>query len=255
MSWSPDQYTKFEDQRTRPVRDLLAAVPTRQVARAVDLGCGPGNSTEVLAALYPEAEVVGVDNSEPMLVAARKRCPAIRFEAADIEAWDDAGPFDLILANAALQWVGDHRSLLPRLVERLSPGGALAVQMPDNLDQPSHALMRKTAEAGPWAARLAAAGEARTGLLGVGGYYDLLRPLCAKVDIWRTVYQHPLPGVGAIVEWFKASGLRPYLAALNAEEQADFLARYEEALKPAYPLQANGEVLLAFPRLFFVAVR
>jgi trans-aconitate 2-methyltransferase len=256
MSWSARQYTSFEKERTRPVRDLLGAVETIGVKRAVDLGCGPGNSTEVLAARFPDAVVSGLDSSADMIEAARKRLPNVRFDLAGITSWEDAGPFDVILANAVLQWVPDHATLLPRLVGRLAPGGSLAVQMPDNLDEPAHRLMREVAAAGPWAAKLSGAAGARTPRLGASWYYSLLQPRASRVDVWLTIYHHVLAGgTDAVVEWFKGSGLRPFLAPLDAAETEGFLAEYRAALAGAYPPLADGSVLLPFPRLFIVATR
>jgi len=190
MSWSAEQYTTFEDERTRPVRDLLNAVTTTAVGRAVDLGCGPGNSTEVLAARFPGATVCGLDSSPDMIGAARKRLPGLSFDVAGVQEWDDLGPFDLILANAVLQWVPDHASLLPNLMRRLSVGGSLAVQMPDNLEEPAHRLMRQVASTGPWAEKLAGAAGARVPRQGAESYYTLLRPHAARVDVWLTTYHH-----------------------------------------------------------------
>ncbi|CAG9177454.1 trans-aconitate 2-methyltransferase [Cupriavidus respiraculi] len=256
MTWSATQYVAFEAERTRPSRDLLAAVPDTPVRAAVDLGCGPGNSTEVVAARYPDATVHGLDSSTDMVEAARKRLPHLRFDTADIEGWADPGPYDLIFANAVLQWVPDHAALFPRLVGKLSPGGHLAVQMPDNLDEPAHRLMRETAAGGPWAAKLADAAKARAARADAAWYYGMLRPHCSRVDVWRTTYHHVLAGgAAAVVEWFKGSGLRPFLAPLDAAEQADYLARYTEAVARAYPAQPDGSVLLPFPRLFIVATR
>lgn len=252
--WTASQYVKFEDERTRPVRDLLAAIPRTGAAHAVDLGCGPGNSTEALMARFPGAVVTGIDQSDDMLAAARKRLPGVVFEAADITAWQPAQAFDVIFANASLQWVPDHARLYPGLVDKLAPGGVLAVQTPDNLDEPAHRLMRDVAASGPWAARLGKA--ARTARADATWYYALLRPLCTRVDVWRTIYYHPLAGgPAAVVEWFKGSALQPFLKALDPTEQKDFLARYEAALAGAYPTLADGTVLLPFPRLFVVATR
>jgi trans-aconitate 2-methyltransferase len=251
--WHAQQYTKFEDERTRPVRDLVSAVPRGNVRIAIDIGCGPANSTQVLVEAFPEARVSGIDNSPDMLEAARKRLPGVKFERADITTWDDPGPFDLILANAVLQWVPAHEVLLPRLMGKLSPGGHLAVQMPDNLEEPAHTLMRQVAMTGPWAAKLKDA--ERTLRHRPGWYYKLLAPHCRRIDLWRTKYFHVLDSVDGVIEWFKGSALRPFLAPLDADEQAQFLARYGEALAPAYPPQADGKVLLPFPRLFIVATR
>ncbi len=142
-NWHAKQYSRFERERTRPVRDLLNAADATRVAHAVDLGCGPGDSTETLLDYAPQANVIGVDNSRDMLDAARKRLPQVCFECADIAAWDAPGPFDLILANASMQWVADHDVLFPKLVDKLAPGGRLAIQMPDNLDEPAHTRMPK----------------------------------------------------------------------------------------------------------------
>src|SRR5271165_6727320 len=175
MSWSARQYTSFEKERTRPVRDLLSAVETTDVKRAIDLGCGPGNSTELLVDRFPTAEVSGLDSSADMIEAARKRLPGLRFDLGGIATWNAAGPFDVILANAVLQWLPDHEALLPALIARLKPGGALAVQMPDNLGEPTHRLMPEIAGAGPWAAKLKDAGGARAASRGAEWYFRLLR--------------------------------------------------------------------------------
>jgi trans-aconitate 2-methyltransferase len=255
MSWSAKQYVAFEDERTRPVRDLVGALPVTEAKLVIDLGCGPGNSTEVLAARYAHAQVIGIDSSEDMIIAARKRMPNATFAVQDVQGWQDCGPYDVILANAVFQWVPDHETLFPALLKKLRPGGALAVQMPDNLEEPAHLLMRDTASQGPWSAKLAAATEARTTLADAAWYYERLRPITARVDLWRTTYFHILKGAAAVVEWFKGSGLRPFLEPLNAGEREAYLERYTEAIGRAYPALADGSVLLPFPRLFIVAVR
>jgi trans-aconitate 2-methyltransferase len=257
MNWATQyakQYTTFEDERTRPVRDLLNAIPLAQVRTAVDIGCGPGNSTEALIARFPEAQVSALDSSEDMLDTARKRLPGVRFELMGAQDWHPAEKVDLIFANASLQWVPDHATLYPRLISNLEAGGVLAVQTPDNLGEPAHQLMRKVADNGPWAERLV--DVKRTPRNNANWYLELLRPLCKRVDVWRTTYYHALPGGAAdVVAWFKGSGLRPYLAPLTEEEQQDYLARYEDAVRDAYPALSDGTVLLPFPRLFIVAIR
>jgi trans-aconitate 2-methyltransferase len=253
MTWSAAQYSRFEDERTRPVRDLVAAIPRREVRTAIDLGCGPGNSTEVLAARYPAATVSGLDSSGDMIRAARERLPRIEFDVADITDWQAAAPADVILANASLQWLPDHASLYPRLVAQLGDGGCLAVQTPDNLAEPAHVVAREVAAHGPWSAKLA--GVKHPDRHDAGWYYSLLAPLCERVDVWRTTYLHPLQGHDAIVEWFKGSALRPFLAPLDTDEQWAFLAAYRNGIAAAYPQLADGTVLLPFPRLFVVAMR
>jgi len=258
MTWSAAQYSAFEDERTRPVRDLLAGVRAFDARTAIDLGCGPGNSTEVLAGRFPNARISGIDSSEDMIAAARKRLPAVDFEVTEIGAWIKASAgqrFDIVLANAVLQWVPDHAALLPALSSRLAAGGVLAVQMPDNLGEPAQILMREIAADGPWSRKLAAGGEPRVALQSAGWYYQLLRSVCARVDVWRTTYYHSLSGENAIVEWFKGSGLRPFLDPLDKTERPAYLARYTAAVKAAYPPLPDGSVLLPFPRLFIVTTR
>ena len=253
-TWNPELYRRFERERTRPARDLLAAVGCERPAQMADLGCGPGNSTELLASRFPQAALLGVDSSAAMLADARTRLPAARFEPGDIATWAPAAPMDLLYANAALQWVPDHGTLIPRLFSLLARGGTLAFQVPDNRDEPSHRLMRETAAAGPWAAKLAGAGE-RVRVLTASAYYDLLALKAARIDVWRTVYHHPLDGPGAIVDWVRSTGLQPFLAPLNEGERAGFLTQYKAAIAQAYPVQADSKRLLLFPRLFVVAER
>jgi trans-aconitate 2-methyltransferase len=253
--WNAGQYLKFEDERTRPPRDLLAQVPLRSARRVVDLGCGPGNSTELLIARFPEAEVIGLDSSPAMLQQARERLPRGTFVQADLATWVPQEPTDLLFANAVFQWVPNHEAVLARLLQALPTGGVLAVQMPDNTDEPALALMKDVASSGPWAWTLALASAARDELPRPGGYYDLLRPLSAHLDIWHTVYNHVMAGPDAIVEWFKGSALRPFLAALDADMQRGFLAAYTTRIAKAYPPRVDGQVLLRFPRLFIIATR
>jgi trans-aconitate 2-methyltransferase len=255
MIWSAAQYLKFENERTRPVRDLVARIPLARVEGAADIGCGPGNSTEVLRERYPQADIVGVDSSTDMIQGARKRLPEIGFEVVDIREWRPKEPLDVILANAVLQWIPDHETLFPALIAKLKPDGALAVQMPDNLEEPSHRLMGEVASDGPWAAKLKHASGARTERHLADWYFRLLRAHAPHVDIWRTTYFHPLAGASAIVEWLKGTGLRPFLDPLDEGERQAFLARYEEKIAKAYPAEPDGTVLLPFPRLFVVAAR
>ena len=251
--WSPSTYLKFEDERTRPARDLLAQVPLGSIGKAIDMGCGPGNSTELIAERFPDAELWGLDTSPSMLEQARKRLPSAHFAEADAGSWTPSADVDLVFANAIYQWVPDNLQQLPRVLEALHPGGVLAVQMPDNMNEPSHVAMREVAASGPWAARLT--GAARGVLPSVRDYYDALKPFASRLDIWHTIYNHPLADAAAIVEWVKGTGLRPFIDPLTEVERQAFLAAYLERIAAAYPPAFDGKVLLRFPRLFIVAKR
>ncbi|CAH1661595.1 trans-aconitate 2-methyltransferase [Hyphomicrobiales bacterium] len=253
--WDAAQYLRFEDERTRPPADLLARVPLVDPKRCIDLGCGPGNSTELVAQRFPEAVTEGLDSSPDMLEKARRRLPDLSFVLGDVASWADAAGYDLIFANAVLQWLPDHEGLFPRLARSLKPGGCLAVQMPNNLSEPSHVAMREIAAEGRWAERISDAKAERSAIGSFGDYRRWLMEAGCRVDIWQTTYVHALEGVAAIAEWFRSTGLKPYLDRLTAEEQGEFIARYIECIAPAYPVEQDGKVLLRFPRLFIVAVR
>jgi trans-aconitate 2-methyltransferase len=255
MTWNPDQYLRFEDERTRPARDLLARVTLERAEHVVDLGCGPGNSTELLVERYPGATVTGTDSSAAMLESARARLPQCGFELSDVSSWQPKHAPDLIFANAVLQWVPGHEQLLPRLFSALSAGGELAVQMPDNLNEPTHRLMREVASSGPWASTIGDATRIRPRIASADTYYDLLAGDASTVDIWRTAYQHPMASPADIVEWLLATGLRPFIDPLTELQRAAFLLEYEQRVTEAYPARADGKRLLAFPRLFIVARR
>ena len=251
-AWDADLYRRFERERTRPAADLLAQVELERPDLVVDLGCGPGNSTELLVRRFPGAAVTGVDTSPDMLEAARRRLPDCRFEEADLATWRPPEPVDLLFANASLQWVSDHALLVPRLLALLRPGGVLAVQMPDNRNEPSHALMRAAAAEAPWAAFAPGPGS-RPDILRAERYDDLLTGAGCTVNLWRTIYQHRLASAASIVDWVRGTGLRPFVEAIPAEHRPGFLARYETLVEAAYRPRADGHRLLAFPRLFFVA--
>lgn len=251
--WSPETYLKFEDERTRPARDLLNAVPLADPSFVIDIGCGPGNSTELLVERFPLARHLGYDASPAMLDKARARLPGTVFLQADAGSFRPDTPPDLMFANAVFQWLPRHLDLFVGLMEDLAPGGVLAVQMPDNIAEPSHVLMREVASGGRWAEKLKSA--AREPLPPVRRYYEALKPHCRRLDIWHTIYNHPLADAAAVVEWVRSTGLKPFLDPLDDGERADFLATYTARVSEAYPPLAVGGVLLRFPRLFIVATR
>ena len=246
--WDPGQYLKFEDLRTRPARDLARSVEAANPRRVADLGCGTGNSTAVCAERWPEASIVGIDSSTAMIDKARGIYPDREWLAADIAEWArerDGERYDVLFANASLQWVDDHATLFPRLLERLAHGGALAVQMPSYEMAPNRVMRELAAELG------VDAKEWRSHDLDF--YYAILRPHTARLDLWATEYVQIMPDVEAIVEWYRGTGLRPYLGAIGEDgERERFVAEFGERLREVYAESPAGGVLFPFRRVFVV---
>lgn len=257
--WSAKQYAKFLNERTRPSRDLLAQVPLESPKRAIDLGCGPGNSTAVLAERYPDANISGIDSSEDMVRKARETLPELSFDIADLEAFTLNEPVDLLFSNAVFQWLPGKTRIqtITHLVEMLSPGGVLAFQVPNNLSERSHVAMRETAQApnAPWAKTLSRVNLGRDEFHTPSELHDALSPLCSDVNIWETKYFHTMENHGAIVEWVKGTGLRPFINPLTESEREGYLQHYLGRIKELYPTQQDGTVLLPYPRLFVVATK
>jgi trans-aconitate 2-methyltransferase len=256
-TWDAAQYLRFAEQRTRPCRDLAERVNVASPQRVIDLGCGPGNSTAVLAKRWPGAQIVGVDSSPQMIEAAQKDQPTGRFLNSNIETWatSSSGSFDVVFSNAALQWVDDHERLFPRLFAHVAPGGALAVQIPGNYDGPAHRASRELAASAAWRDRFKMPVR-EWHVHDLSHYYDFLAPHAAALDLWETEYLHVMPNAQAIVEWYKGTGLRPFLEALADDaDRAAFLDEYLLRIGQAYPPRSDGHVLFPFRRLFIVAYR
>lgn len=254
-SWDSEQYLKFARERTQPAIDLAMRVEIAAPARVIDLGCGPGNSTTVVARRWPGAQISGLDNSEAMLGTARTQFPQWHWMAGDIAQWQAEPPCDVIFSNAALQWIPDHRRELPRLLGQLAPGGALAVQMPANFDAPAHRLMREVASATAWRSHFPTAPR-EWHVHPPEFYYDVLTPHVSRLDLWTTDYMHVLEGIDGIIEWYRGTGLRPWLEALPDEPTRErFLGSYRARLVAYFSERTDGRVLFPFRRLFFVAYR
>jgi trans-aconitate 2-methyltransferase len=260
--WNPNQYLKFAEERTQPCRDLAARIAVNNVRRAIDLGCGPGNSTAVLRDRWPNAEFTGLDSSAEMIERARREYPGQHWIVGDISEWAGAdhdashGQFDVVFSNAAMQWVDDHAAVYPQLFSRVAPGGALAIQIPGNIDALPHRLMREVAATPEWSRRFPPGKVNEWHHHEMEFYYDVLAPAAARLDLWATEYLHILPDAEAIVEWYRGTGLRPFLEALDTDaERARFIADYLEALRPHYPPRPAGGVLFPFRRIFLVAYR
>jgi len=256
-NWDSTQYLKFANERTQPSIDLAARIALDAPGRIIDLGCGPGNSTAVVARRWPAASVTGLDSSPAMLATAKQDFPAIAWRQGDITDWarTNAEKFDLIFSNAALHWVPDHATALPQIFAAVAPGGALAFQVPHSLASAHQTCMRELPASPKWRARFPRP-PAVWFVEPVGFYYDLFAARAARVDLWVTDYIYVFDGVAGIVEWHRGAALRPFLEALPDEAaRAEFLADYLAALTPHYPPQPNGKVLLPFRRLFVIAYR
>lgn len=253
--WSAAQYLKFEDERTLPARDLLSRVSLTSPKRVVDLGCGPANSTAVIQSRYPDAELVGIDSSPDMIRKAKATLPHLDFTVEDLNSYSPQGEVDLFYSNAVFQWLKKEErfEIVKKLMATQPSGGVFALQVPDNLAEPSHVLMRETAISGPWAEKLKSVGRDtfQTPL----EIYDQLKPISSKVNIFHTSYYHALENHSAIIEWVKGTGLRPFLDPLQPDEKESFLKEYLKGLQQAYPACEDGRVLLRYPRLFVVAVK
>jgi trans-aconitate 2-methyltransferase len=260
MAWDPAQYLKFEAERARPFHDLVARIEVKAPNRVVDLGCGPGNVTATLLDRWPGAAVHGIDSSAEMIAEATPLAgPRLSFARGDIETWQPDGTVDVIVSNAALHWVPSHVDQLPRWLEALSDGGALAFQVPSNVDGAAARAFRAVAARNRWADRLApvaaAWGPAQGGGVRTGEeYVHLLARLGHRVDAWQTTYYHVLPGEDAVLEWYAGTGLRPFLAALDPADHAEFRTEVAAELDVAFPRHEYGTVL-PFRRLFVIGYR
>jgi len=231
LSWDPNQYERFKDERAQPFRDLAALVEPRPRMRIADLGCGTGELTRELHDQLAAEETLGIDNSDAMLSKA-KPSGTLRFELGDIAAFASDQPFDLIFSNAALHWVPDHEALFARLVSLIAPNGQLAIQMPANHDHPSHRIAAELAPSFGITPTL--------NVLPPERYASLLHRLGFKRQHVRLqVYGHALPSTADVVEWTKGSTLTPYRDALPQARYEEFLAEYTkrviEALRDERP--------------------
>lgn len=253
VTWNPTTYLQFAPERSRPFVDLTVRIGATDPRVVVDLGCGPGQLTATLSARWPHAEVEGVDSSPEMIGRAEEhRHPGLAFSVGDVQTWVPRTPVDVLVSNAALQWVPDHRSLLPQLVGAVAPGGWFAFQVPGNFGEPSHRLLHALA-ADPRFADYTA-GLERPAAADPADYLDDLTALGCTVEAWETTYLHVLSGPDPVFSWICGTGARPVLQALPDDLRVEFETEYKAGLVEAYPARAYGTVL-PFRRIFVVARR
>jgi trans-aconitate 2-methyltransferase len=255
--WDANLYLKFSGQRARPATDLITQIELGEPKRVIDLGCGPGNSTEQLHARWPQAEISGLDNSPEMLAQARANHPDWKWIASTVEAWKPDSAFDVVFSNACLHWIADHKALFPRLLSYVTPGGALAAQMPNSYHAPAHTLMKEVALAPgmPWSGKLPPASDSYS-VQPVAFYYDTLRKLARSLNIWETEYLQIMDGPRAVLDWVRSTAMRAYLERLpNDEQRRLFEQRCLERLEQAYPANDQGQTLFPYRRMFIIAYR
>ena len=253
MTWDPSQYLRYDNERSQPTRDLIAALTNFHPKTIVDLGCGTGNSSALLQQRWPTAALTGVDHSPEMLEQASMSGLAATWQQADLANWQPEEPADLIFSNAALHWLDDHERLFPRLISHLTWGGILAAQMPNNFSQPSHTLIAEIASEPRWKQRL---GEVirPSPVAPVERYLELLEPLTTDIRVWTTTYFHVLRGEHPVAEWTGGATLRPVISALG-DDADNFINEYRSRLAVAYPPRPDASTVLPFTRMFILARR
>lgn len=255
MFWDPETYLRFSDERTRPARDLLSRIAGLEAKRVLDVGCGPGNSTALLAERWPGASVTGIDSSPEMLARARETRRDVAWLEMDAAGdLSGLGVFDVVFSNAVIQWLPDHAALLPRLFSLVAPGGVLAVQAPNNGDSPVHMAVLGIVSGPAWRDRLSTARKQIHDP--PPALYDIMSPLTPRLDLWECVYHHVMDAPEDILDWQRGTNLRQYLSQLPDDAaREELLDEIGAGIEHLYPRQADGKILYPFKRVFFTAFK
>ena len=251
--WDPEQYLRFEHERTQPSIDLVARVPLEDPKAIIDVGCGPGNSTQILRKRWPLAEIVGLDKSEKMIERARLDHPDQTWIVGDASTLALDRKYDLVFSNAAIHWVPDHHRLLSRLFGIVEKDGILAIQVPANYESPLYKIIQNVAKSGKWG-RFTSGAEGTITYHTAEYYYNELAPLTKDIVLWETTYYHILKSHQDLVAWYKSTAMKPFLESLPTDgDRAEFEQSVLSDCVKQYPLQSDGRVLYPFKRLFFIA--
>ncbi len=255
MDWNSRLYLKFSRERTQPAIDLVNRIELENPLKVLDIGCGPGNSTAVLKSRFPNAYILGVDNSPNMIETAKRDYPTLDFALCDanhgLSKLD--GDFDLVFSNACIQWLPNHHKLLREMMSLLKPGGVMAVQTPMNYEEPIHLLIGEVTSGARWQEHFSQ--ERIFFNLTPGEYFDQLSEILADFEMWKTIYYHKMDSHEAILEWYSSTGLRPYLYQLADDLLPAFRQDILNEIIARYPKQKDGRILFPFPRFFFTATK
>ena len=249
--WNPEKYLLFQRQRTQPAIDLANRVRDCGAETVVDIGCGPGNSTVVLKDVFPDAKILGIDSSASMIGKAKEKYSDLTFSVCSAE--DLMGNYDLLFSNACLQWIPNHKVLIPQLMGKLTSNGVLAVQMPMNFNEPLFRIIKDTVAEPKWNFENICFEKNDT--LSPREYFDILSSCSSGFELWEAVYYHAMPSHEHLIEWVRSTRLRPYLDVLDEKQKAEFENDILTKAREAYPFTSNGEVVLKFRRFFFVAYK
>jgi trans-aconitate 2-methyltransferase len=253
--WNPEQYLKFKNERTQPSIDLVSRIRIEKAESIIDIGCGPGNSTQILHQRWPSAEIVGIDRSEEMIKKAREDYPQQKWFIADAASFQSDVLYDIVFSNAVLQWISHHEVLIPNLFRMVRNKGALAVQVPANNGSPLHKALLSVSRNDHWH-RYTEGCEKLLHYQSSEYYYNLLTPLTSEIELWETTYYHVLPSHRGLIEWYKSTGMRPFLDRLPDEaNKKKFEKEVLEKCKDNYKIQNNGKILYPFNRIFFIAYK
>lgn len=254
--WKPNLYLTFEKERTQPSIDLVTRIENDNPKRIIDIGCGPGNSTNVLKSRWPYAEIIGMDKSQAMIEQARKKYENIDWICADASHnLSNVGQFDIVFSNAAMQWIPDQHLLLPNLFSIVRINGVMAVQVPCTQNMPIHTELEKLISTSKWEGHFMSLASTYS-IHTADFYYGVVSRLTPQIDLWQTDYYHTMNSHQDIVKWYSGSGLRPYLDCLSDDAlKTEFMSDYENMLKNSYPLQKDNKVLFPFTRIFFIAYK